>query len=293
MHSSRSRWTLRHGDEAACPLFVGRVFRGVRNGPSPDWLQARLTAVGLRPISTLVDITNLVTFDLGRPLHVFDAGKLRGNLSLRFARPGEALAALDGRTYRLEPDMTVIADASGAISLGGIMGGESTGCTAETTEVVLEAALFDPLRTALTGRRLGIESDARARFERGVDPGMVLPGIEYASRLILELCGGRASAPIVAGAVPGAPAPFRFRMQQLERLAGVALHGAVIEGHLRALGFGDRVGRGRRPPAVGRRPGATTSPWKPTWSRSWCGCTATTACRRCRCAGPRRSAIRR
>jgi phenylalanyl-tRNA synthetase beta chain len=224
--------------QAACPLFVGRVFRGVRNGPSPVWLQERLTAIGLRPISTLVDITNLVTFDLGRPLHVFDAAKVRGDLSLRAARPGEALAALDGKTYRLEPEMTVIADASGAISLGGIMGGESTGCTAATTEVVLEVALFDPLRTALTGRRLGIESDARARFERGVDPAMVLPGMEYATRLILELCGGQASRPIVAGAVPGTRAPFRFRMQQLERLAGIALHGAVIERHLRALGFG-------------------------------------------------------
>ncbi len=224
--------------QAACPLFVGRVFRGVRNGPSPVWLQERLTAIGLRPISTLVDITNLVTFDLGRPLHVFDAAKVRGDLSLRVARPGEALAALDGKTYRLEPEMTVIADASGAISLGGIMGGESTGCTAATTEVVLEVALFDPLRTALTGRRLGIESDARARFERGVDPAMVLPGMEYATRLILELCGGQASRPIVAGAVPGTRAPFRFRMQQLERLAGIALHGAVIERHLRALGFG-------------------------------------------------------
>jgi phenylalanyl-tRNA synthetase beta chain len=226
------------GDEAACPLFVGRLFRGLRNGPSPAWLQERLTAIGLRPISTLVDITNLVTFDLGRPLHVFDAAKVRGDLSLRFARPGEGLAALDGRTYRLEPDMTVIADASGAISLGGIMGGESTGCTAESTEVVLEVALFDPLRTAITGRRLGIESDARTRFERGVDPGLVLPGMEYATRLILELCGGRASRPIVAGRVPEGRAPFRFRMQQLERLAGIALHGAVIEQHLKALGFG-------------------------------------------------------
>ncbi len=223
---------------AACPLFVGRVLRGVRNGPSPAWLQERLTAIGLRPISTLVDITNLVTVDLGRPLHVFDAGKLSGDLSLRFARPGEALDALDGKTYRLERDMTVIADASGAISLAGIMGGGSTGCTAETTEVVLEVALFDPMRTALTGRRLGIESDARTRFERGVDPAMVLPGMEYATRLILELCGGQASRPIVAGAVPGRNPPFRFRMQQLERLAGIALHGAAIEQHLRALGFG-------------------------------------------------------
>jgi phenylalanyl-tRNA synthetase beta chain len=226
------------GDEAACPLFVGRVFKGLRNGPSPAWLQERLTAIGLRPISTLVDITNLVTFDLGRPLHVFDAAKVRGDLSLRLARPDEELAALDGRTYRLEPDMTVIADDSGAISLGGIMGGESTGCTAETTEVVLEVALFDPLRTAMTGRRLGIESDARTRFERGLDPGMVLPGMESATRLILELCGGQASRPIVAGAVPAPRPPFRFRMQQLERLSGIALHGAVIEGHMQALGFG-------------------------------------------------------
>jgi phenylalanyl-tRNA synthetase beta chain len=173
------------GDAAACPLFVGRVFRGVRNGPSPAWLQERLTAIGLRPISALVDITNLVTVDLGRPLHVFDAAKLQGDLRLRFARQGEQLAALDGRTYALEPGMTVIADDSGAISLGGIMGGESTGCTAETVDVVLEVALFDPIRTAATGRRLGIESDARSRFERGVDPAMVLPGTEYATRLIL------------------------------------------------------------------------------------------------------------
>jgi phenylalanyl-tRNA synthetase beta chain len=226
------------GEGAACPLFVGRVLRGLRNGPSPAWLQERLTAIGLRPISTLVDITNLVTVDLGRPLHVFDAAKLRGDLSLRFARSGEPLDALDGRTYRLEPDMTVIADASGAISLGGIMGGESTGVTSGTTEVVLEVALFDPKRTALTGRRLGIESDARTRFERGVDPAMVMPGMEHATRLILELCGGQASQPIMAGALPAPQPPIRFRMQQLERLSGIALHGAVIEGHMRALGFG-------------------------------------------------------
>ena len=225
------------GDEAACPLFVGRVFRGVRNGPSPTWLQERLTAVGLRPISALVDITNLVTLDLGRPLHVFDADKLRGNLSLRFARPGERLEALDGHTYELGPGMTVIADDSGAISLGGVMGGETTGCTAETTDVVLEVALFDPVRTALTGRELGIESDARTRFERGVDPAMVLPGTEYATRLILELCGGEPSQIIVAGAVPEARRPFTFRLQQLERLAGIALEPAMVEGHLKALGF--------------------------------------------------------
>jgi phenylalanyl-tRNA synthetase beta chain len=225
------------GDAAACPLFVGRVLRGVRNGPSPAWLQERLAAIGLRPISTLVDITNLVTVDLGRPLHVFDARKLQGDLRLRFAHPGEQLEALDGRTYALEPGMTVIADDSGAISLGGIMGGESTGCTAETVDVVLEVALFDPVRTAATGRRLGIESDARARFERGVDPAMVLPGTEYATRLILELCGGEASASIVAGAVPKPPGAFRFRISKLERLAGIALEVLPITEQLERLGF--------------------------------------------------------
>jgi phenylalanyl-tRNA synthetase beta chain len=225
------------GDQAACPLFVGRVFRGLTNGPSPSWLQERLAAVGLRPISTLVDITNFVTMDLGRPLHVFDAAKLRGDIGLRFARPGEQLAALDGRTYQLDPEITVIADASGPISLGGIMGGESTGCTAATTEVVLEIALFDPKRTAINGRRLAIETDARARFERGVDPAMVLPGMEYATRLILELCGGEASAPIVAGAPPAPPKLFTFRIEQLRRLAGIALTPEAVLGHLRALGF--------------------------------------------------------
>ncbi len=225
------------GEQAACPLFVGRVFRGLRNRPSPPWLQERLAAIGLRPISTLVDITNFVTMDLGRPLHVFDAAKLRGDLVLRFARPGERLLALDGKTYELDPEVTVIADRSGAISLGGIMGGESTGCTATTTDVVLEIALFDPRRTAANGRRLGIESDARTRFERGVDPAMVLPGMEYATRLILELCGGEASTPIIAGSLPEPPRPFTFRLEQLKRLAGIALEQGVVEEHLHALGF--------------------------------------------------------
>ena len=225
------------GEAAACPLFVGRAFRGVRNGPNPRWLRERLMAVGLRPISTLVDITNFVTLDLGRPLHVFDAAKLRGDIVLRFARPGEQVAALDGKTYQLDPEVTVIADGSGAISLGGIMGGESTGCTEATSEVVLEIALFDPKRTAINGRRLGIESDARTRFERGVDPAMVLPGMEYATRLILELCGGEASAPIVAGALPAAPRGFPFRIEQLKRLAGIALAPEVVISHLRGLGF--------------------------------------------------------
>jgi phenylalanyl-tRNA synthetase beta chain len=230
------------GEAAACPVFVGRHFRGVRNGPSPAWLQERLTAIGLRPISALVDITNLVTFDLGRPLHVFDAAKLDGReLSIRFAMEGEELLALDGKTYPLDPEMAVIADGSGAVSLGGIMGGETTGCTEATTEVVLEIAIFDARRTALTGQKLGIESDARTRFERGLDPAMVMAGTEYATRLILELCGGEASDVVVAGTVPAGPRPFDFRIGQLERLVGITLDPDVIENRLRALGFATEV----------------------------------------------------
>jgi phenylalanyl-tRNA synthetase beta chain len=226
------------GEEQACPLFVSRVIRGVRNGPSPAWLQNRLKAIGLRPISALVDITNYLTFDLCRPLHVFDAGKVRGDVTLRFARLGEELLALDGKTYRLDDGMTVIADDSGPISLGGIMGGESTSVDEDTTDVLLEVALFDPLRTAATGRRLGIESDARTRFERGLDPELVLPATEHATRLILELCGGEPGEVVVAGAVPGRPAPVRFRRSRLARLAGIDLEPAEIEHILTALGFG-------------------------------------------------------
>lgn len=225
------------GEEKACPLFVGRMIRGVRNGPSPAWLQHRLKAIGLRPISALVDITNYFTFDLCRPLHVFDAAKIQGDVVLRFAQVGEDLLALDGRTYRLDDGMTVIADASGPISLGGIMGGESTSVGAETTDVLLEVALFDPLRTAATGRRLGIESDARTRFERGLDPELVLPGAECATRLILNLCGGVAGELVVAGEVPCGPPAVRFRSARLARLAGIELEAPEIERILGALGF--------------------------------------------------------
>jgi phenylalanyl-tRNA synthetase beta chain len=225
------------GEERACPLFVGRIIRGVRNGPSPAWLQNRLKAVGLRPISALVDITNYVTFDLCRPLHVFDAAKLRGDLTLRFARPGERLEALDGRTYELDPSITVIADQTGPVSLGGIMGGEGTGVTGATTDVLLEAALFDPLRTAATGRRLGVESDARTRFERGLDPALVHSGAEHATRLILELCGGEPGPAVTAGHPPPGPQPVVFRRATLRRLAGISLDAHEVESMLPHLGF--------------------------------------------------------
>jgi len=189
-------------DLSACPLFLGRHLRGVYNGASPDWLRHRLEAIGLRPISALVDITNILTFDLNRPLHVFDAGRLEGDLVVRLARPGETLLALNGQEYALDPEMTVIADRLSVHSLGGVIGGEAAGCTETTTEVFIEAALFDPVRTAATGRKLGIASDARYRFERGVDPAFVGDGLEIATRLMLELCGGEASAIVTAGAVP-------------------------------------------------------------------------------------------
>ncbi|MCS7267978.1 MAG: phenylalanine--tRNA ligase subunit beta [Geminicoccaceae bacterium] len=232
------RLAFPEGAEGACPLFVGRMIRGVRNGRSPAWLRHRLEAVGLRPISALVDITNYVTFDLARPLHVFDADALAGDLVVRFARPGERLLALDGREYELDDGMIVIADATGPASLAGIIGGERTGVSEHTRNVLLEVALFDPLRIAATGRRLGVESEARTRFERGVDPELALPATEYATRLILDLCGGEPGPVIVAGAIPPRRPPLRFRTSQLSRLAGIALPPEEIRRILEALGFG-------------------------------------------------------
>jgi phenylalanyl-tRNA synthetase beta chain len=225
------------GRADACPLFIGRLIRGVRNGPSPEWMQRRLKAIGLRPISALVDISNYVMFDLNRPLHVFDAAKLDGDVVVRLARPGETLLALDGKDYALDDDMTVIADTHRPHGLGGVMGGEESGVTAETTDVLLEVALFDPIRTALTGRKLDLVSDARTRFERGLDPAMAIPGMEHATRLILELCGGEPAEPVIAGAAPGKPAPVIFPVKELARLGGIQLERAAIERHLTDLGF--------------------------------------------------------
>jgi phenylalanyl-tRNA synthetase beta chain len=164
-----------------CRGFALRLVKSVKNGPSPEWLQRRLLAIGLRPINALVDITNFITFDRGRPLHVFDAAKVRGNLVVRRGRAGESLTALDGKTYRVDDTMCVIADDSGPESLAGIMGGEATGCSEATTEVLIESAVWDELNIAQTGRKLGINSDARYRFERGVDPAFMVPGLELAT----------------------------------------------------------------------------------------------------------------
>ena len=223
-------------DRRACPLFLGRHLRGVRNGPSPDWLRRRLEAIGLRPISALVDITNFLTFDLNRPLHVFDAGKLSGDLVVRLARDGETLLALNGQEYALDPEVTVIADRNGVQSLGGVIGGEATGCTEATTEVFIEAALFDPIRTAATGRRLNISSDARYRFERGLDPAFVGDGLEIATRLMLELCGGEASEVVTAGAVPDWRRRYVLRAERPASLGGLDVPAEESAAILRALG---------------------------------------------------------
>ena len=229
---------------SACPCFVGRTIRGVRNGPSPRWMQDRLNAIGLRPISALVDITNYLTYDLNRPLHVFDAGKVRGDLQVRLGRNGETLTALNGETYTLDAAMTVITDDIEVESLGGVMGGARTGCTDDTTTVFLESALFDPIRTARTGRTLGILSDARFRFERGIDPSFLIDGMEIATRLVLDLCGGEPSALVTAGAAPPPRPAIRFRPARVQALTGITITPAESAIILETLGFTLEKGEG-------------------------------------------------
>ncbi|BBE73978.1 phenylalanine--tRNA ligase subunit beta [Oharaeibacter diazotrophicus] len=221
----------------ACPVFAARVVRGVRNGASPGWMQDRLKAIGLRPINALVDITNYVSYDRGRPLHVYDAAKVTGTIRARLGRPGESFVALDGRTYAVDGEMCVIADDAGVLGLGGIMGGEHSGSSEATVDVLIESAWFDPNRTARTGRRAGINSDARYRFERGVDPAFVVGGLELATRLVLELCGGEPSEAVVAGAEPVTRRRIDFPLAEVKRLSGLDLSAGQIEGTLAALGF--------------------------------------------------------
>jgi phenylalanyl-tRNA synthetase beta chain len=220
-----------------CPGFALRLIRGVKNGPSPAWLQRRLTAIGLRPINALVDITNLLTFDRARPLHVFDAGKVKGDLIVRRARSGETLLALDGRTYELDASMCVIADDRQVESLAGIMGGEASGCSEATVDVLLESALWNPLNIAQTGRRLGINSDARYRFERGVDPAFMVPGLELATKMILELCGGTPSEVVVEGESHGEDRIIDFPVGEVKRLSGLNAPLPEIRRVLGHLGF--------------------------------------------------------
>ena len=240
----------------ACPAFAGRLIRGVKNGPSPAWLQKRLTSIGLRSISALVDVTNLLSYDRARPLHVYDAAKLSGGfVEARLGREGERVEALDGQTYEATQEICVIADGSGAIGLGGVMGGETTGCSDATTNVFVESAWFDPIRTAQTGRTTGITSDAQYRFARGVDPGFVVGGLELATQLILDLCGGEPSELRLAGQVPAPPASIVFNPAYVERLSGLAVTNERITDILTQLGFELEA------------TGATYTVQPPTWRR--------------------------
>ncbi|RZJ79653.1 MAG: phenylalanine--tRNA ligase subunit beta, partial [Brevundimonas sp.] len=267
--------TVRLDAPEMCPVFAGRTIRGVKNGPSPEWLKRRLEAIGLRSINRLVDVTNLITYDRARPLHVYDIAKLVGSeivvrAGQKVAQPfvndvgeeagalhhDERLIALNSVTYPLKADMCVIADAGGErpIGLGGVMGGESTGCSDETTDVFVECAWFDPILIAQTGRSLSINSDAQYRFARGVDTASLVPGIELATRLILDLCGGEPSEIVVTGQAPAAPTAFAFDRARVGALTGLSLTDDRIADILTALGF-----------AVERGPSWSVTP--PTWRR--------------------------
>ena len=248
---------------AACPHFAGCLVRGVKNGPSPDWMARRMRACGINVINALVDVTNYVAFDRARPLHVFDAGKLEGNVKVRFAKAGETLDALDGKTYELDETMTVICDKGGrrVVAIAGVMGGAATGCDEHTTDVFIESAYFDPIRTASTGRKLNIVSDARYRFERGVDPEFTESGVELATKLILDACGGEASERVIAGKVAktgrnGVDRKFKLQPQRVAALVGMEIDAEKQAEILHALGFS--VGNARQKVWTVGAP-----PWRP------------------------------
>ena len=235
---TRVRLDFAPEDRHLCPAFALRLVRGVTNGASPEWMQKRLRAIGLRPISALVDITNYITFDRGRPLHVFDFAKVAGDLDVRRACAGESVLALDGKTYALDGSMVAIADQNGVESIAGIMGGEHSGCDETTRDVLIESALWDPTNIAHTGRKLGIMTDARYRFERGVDPDFCVPGCDLATEYVLSICGGEPSRMVVAGdpSAPRRSIPFPYG--EVKRLLGVDIPRDEGEAILRRLGFG-------------------------------------------------------
>lgn len=245
---------IRTDDPEGCPAFYGRVVRGVRNGPSPDWLQQRLKAVGQRPISALVDMTNYIMLSHGRPLHVYDLAKLTGAVVARRARAGEIVAALNGKHYTLEPSMTVIADELQVHDIGGIMGGEHSGVTEATTDILIECAYFDPAHIGRTGQKLALASDARSRFERGVDPRFLDAGIELATRMAIELAGGEASQLVRAGEPPALEREIAYRPARAAELGGLGIPDDRQADILSRLGFGVKRG----------------APWRvatPSWRR--------------------------
>ena len=246
-------------DERLCPGFALRLVRGVKNGPSPAWMQARLKAIGLRPINALVDITNYMTFDQGRPMHVFDAAKVKGGLTVRRALDGETVLALDTREYRLTPNNVVIADENGVESIGGIMGGEHSGCDGNTTDVLIESALWDPINIAKSGRSLGIITDARYRFERGVDPEYMIPGLDRTTELVLQLCGGTPAEAKVVGYKGHQPKVIDFPFSEVKRLTGLEVSTEESRQILTRLGFTVEGS----PNASGERVSVTVPSWRP------------------------------
>ncbi|HWL80187.1 MAG TPA: phenylalanine--tRNA ligase subunit beta [Roseomonas sp.] len=237
VYPSPLRWAVE--DLEACPWVLGRAVRGVRNGPSPKWLQDRLVSIGLRPINALVDITNFFTYDLGRPLHVFDAKKVKGDtLFLRRGREGERYLALNGKEIAVTPEDLVIADSEAVESLAGIMGGEHSGSDENTSEVFIECALFDPVRIALSGRRHDLRSDARARFERGIDPALLPAALEAATAMVIELCGGEPSTVTEGGAEPAWQRQASLRFERIAGLGGAEIAPDAAVGILERLGFG-------------------------------------------------------
>ncbi len=221
----------------ACPIFAGRLIKGVKNPPSPAWLQVRLRAIGLRPISTLVDITNLFTYEYNRPLHVFDADKIKGDLRIHLASGGETITALDEKDYTLHKDMVAISDDAGVQSIAGIMGGFNTGCQSGTVNVFLESAYWDAITIARTGRALKIQSDARYRFERGIDPEFTVKGLDLATEMILDLCGGQASAVVMDGQIPDTKRFFEWDAGRVKSLVGMDVSAARQREILQSLGF--------------------------------------------------------
>jgi phenylalanyl-tRNA synthetase beta chain len=222
----------------ACPIFVGRVIRNVKNTPSPEWLQKRLKAIGLRPINALVDVTNYISYDRARPLHVFDVKKLSGNITVRSAKQNETLLALDETTYTLQDKMTVVCDEAGVQALGGVIGGLSTGCSLDTTDVFIESAYFEPINIAMTGRTLRINSDARYRFERGIDPASCADGLALATQMILEICGGEPSEVVQAGEIPNTRKRIPLDPERVQSLVGMQISKQEQMRILSSLGFG-------------------------------------------------------
>lgn len=220
-----------------CPIFMGRLIKGVENKESPQWMQSRLKAVGLRPISALVDITNYVALDLCRPLHVYDADLLKGGIHVRLAKKGESFDALNDKSYTLDEGMTAITDESGLLGLGGVVGGTSTGCGENTKNVFLECAYFNPYSIAKTGRALQVESDARYRFERGVDPLFTVEAIEIATQLVLDICGGEPMDVVQAGDVPAWERQIEFNPAYTQKLTGMDIPTDQQTNILQALGF--------------------------------------------------------